>query len=108
MKAFNVPLFLIVVVTTLQAMDILLTYYGLKMGLTELNPFYAEVVIIPKIALPSISYLFYLFLSSYLDNPEKGKAMLIFNVIWILVLVLYIIVICHNIYLITRIQNAAK
>jgi hypothetical protein len=108
MKAFNAPLFLIILITILQAMDILLTRYGLRIGLTESNPLYMEIVAIPKIVLPTISYFAYVFLSRYLNDPEKAKATLIFNSIWLVVLVLYIIVICRNVYLITMIKNAAK
>lgn len=108
MKTFNFPLFLVVLITILQAMDILLTRYGLRIGLTESNPLYMEIAAIPKLVLPSISYLAYVYLFRHLTDPEKAKATLIFNSIWLVVLVLYIIVICHNVYLIAMIKNAAK
>lgn len=92
----NIPLFLILFVEALQIADILLTHYGLKIGLTELNPIYGNLNNIPKLVLPLFSYVTFIVLRSQLSDKEKIYADLCFIIVWIMVVVFYITVLLWN------------
>jgi len=96
----NFPFFLIVVVVAFQIADILTTYYGLKMGLKEANPFFQWDQAILKVFLPIWSYAVYSYLINFISGDLKAKAELCFEAIWLVVIFIYAFIVARNLWLI--------
>jgi len=90
-------------VTTLQILDVALTFYGVKKGLKETNPHYGTFQSLLKIILPFLSLIVYVSLISSLKQPEKLLAEIVFFTVWIATLIFYIIVVTWNIYAILKV-----
>lgn len=97
------PFFIIFVVVMLNVMDIVTTYYGLTLGLKELNPIYKHEYSILKVVLPIISLLVYQLLIKGISETQQAKLTFVFNFVWIIVILIYLVVVLRNIWLIFRV-----
>jgi len=101
----NFPFFLILVVVAFQIADIITTYYGLKMGLKEANPFFQWNQAILKVFLPLLSYAVYKSLVKFKMIVLNSEAELCFEAIWLVVIFIYAFIVVRNLWLIYEVMK---